>query len=466
MYAVVPTATVTYALGTGAPDGAAAPASFVYPSGDLADIALDAPTYTSDYATFAGWSLDGSVVAAIPAGTAGDVTLVATWTAAQTIQVNTSSTDTPALKDITVTDAWVAENVEKAGETATPAEIKAALETTEANGNKAWENYVLGLDADAQVSADAGQGSTTAMPVASTIAATAVDTGFTVTYQIDEVDTDGQVVASGEESAQATPDLAIDLTQVTSNAYFKVTATIKTDAGDTVSTVTSTNVIGVLAVTNAPATTIVAVPWKGTDGEDISVSNLVRTANLTPGDTLTAYDAGSGKYRSWTLSDDKTWEPTAVVGGAELAGADTNTVARGSGVWLTRQDPSQPIYLVGGADNAAEAAETPLEAATVEDDKTKPSWNIVASPKVEPVDVAEILDAGRENDRVIVPTAGAPKNYEYRDGHWGYWTTRTVTFLGMEAVESVFKTDDTYIPAGTGFWYLNSSTAAGAKIEW
>ena len=90
-------------------------------------------------------------------------------------------------------------------------------------------------------------------------------------------------------------------------------------------------------------------------------------------------------------------------------------------MWLKRADPSQPIYLVGGADNASETAETPLEAAESE---TKPSWNIVASPKVEPVDVAELLE-GKTADKVIVQTAGAPKNYEYVDGHWGYWTVET-----------------------------------------
>ena len=298
------------------------------------------------------------------------------------------------------------------------------------------------------------------MPVASTIEVSAVDTGFTVSYQLDEVTTNGNVVASS--TPQKTPDLELDLSNVKSNAYFKVTATIKTTDGDAVvSTVTSTNVIGVLAVTNAPATSIVAVPWKGTDGENISVSNLVRTATLTPGDKLQAYDTATGKYRAWQLSADKTWVPTTVVGGEDATGADACKVSRGEGVWLTRQDPSQPIYLVGDAGSAA-AEETELEAAESTD---KPSWNIVASPSVEPADAAALLGEGKEGDQIIVPTVGAPKNYYYNTTKkaWGYNSTEVV---GDDGVRTVFKTDDTKVPAGTGFWYLNSNTNSNAKITW
>ena len=333
--------------------------------------------------------------------------------------------------------------------------------SVENNGLKGWENYVLGLDGsdpDAKVAADAEQGATTQMPVASTIEVSAVDTGFTVSYQLDEVTTNGNVVASS--TPQKTPDLELDLSNVKSNAYFKVTATIKTTDGDAVvSTVTSTNVIGVLAVTNAPATSIVAVPWKGTGGENISVSNLVRTATLTPGDKLQAYDSTSGKYRAWTLDENKTWVPATVVGGEDATGADACTVSRGEGVWLTRQDPSTPIYLVGDA-GTTETGSTDLERAKSEN---KPSWNIVASPSVEPADAAALLE-GKEGDQIIVPTVGAPKNYYYNatKGKWGYNSTEVFA----DGVRTVFKTDDTKVPAGTGFWYLNSNTDSDAKITW
>ena len=425
--------------------------------------ATELPVATSDWEnhTFAGWSLSGTVVAAIPAGTAENITLVATWIGAQTIQIDGDGNNETPLNDIKVTDAWLEENNLKDKDAGA---IKAALETTEENGNKAWENYVLGLNANAGVSADAAQGSTTVMPVSSTIAAPAVDTGFTVTYQIDEVDASGATKEGGEGQAQATPDLAIDLSTVESNAYFKVTATIKS-GGDTVSTVTSTNTIGVLVVSNGANTVAIAVPWASYDGTGaISVSNLVRTTNLTPGDTLQAYDSKSKKYKAWTLTAGKTWEPATVAGGSGATAADAYTVARGSAVWLTRDDPTQPIYLVGGAAEASGKVETKLEAAPSE---TKSSWNLVGSPTVEPVDVSTILE-GKDGDKVVVPTAGAPKNYEYVEGKgWGYWTTETVTLKnGRKAVKSVFRTDDTYVPAGTGFWYLNSSTGSDSKIEW
>ena len=455
LYAVVPKATVTFTLDGTAPEGAEAPASFDYPSGDLADIALDAPSYDSaSTSIFAGWKIggEGDAISILPAGTTGNVTLVATWTAAKTVEVQGDT----ATVEVKLPEDWLEAKAEGSDKT-----NEAALNDVAANGNKVWENYVLGLDGsnpNAGVSADAAQGSTTVMPVSSTIAAPAVDTGFTVTYQVDELNADGQVVASGD--AQATPDLAIDLSTVESNAYFKVTATIKS-GGDTVSTVTSTNTIGVLVVSNGANTVAIAVPWASYDGTGaISVSNLVRTANLTPGDTLQAYDSESKKYKSWKLSADKTWEPQTVAGGSSETAADAYTVARGSAVWLTRADPTQPIYLVGGAAEA-EKAEVGLAGGTPE----SPGWNLVGASGTEPVDVGTVVGAAMTTDKVVVPTAYVPKNYEYVDGTgWGYWDNETYTDAkGRKRVRKVFRTD-TLIPAGTGFWYLNGGEAKTIEL--
>ena len=140
--------------------------------------------------------------------------------------------------------------------------------------------------------------------------------------------------------------------------------------------------------------------------------------------------------------------------------ADAYTVPRGAGVWLTRQDTSKPIYLVGGA--TSEHVLTPLAAA----EGGKPSWNIVAAPSVTPTSVSELMSGKPTSDQVVVPTAGAPKNFVYVSGKgWGYYSTEPVIKNGRQVgVKSVFKTNDATIPAGTGFLYLNSGSAS--TIEW
>ena len=195
------------------------------------------------------------------------------------------------------------------------------------------------------------------------------------------------------------------------------------------------------------------------DGGEISVSNLVRTATLTPGDTINAYDATTKKYKAWTLSDEKVWEPTPVIGGSGESEAGAYTVPRGAGVWLTRSDTSKPLYLVGGT--SAGAVETAIEPSVGD----KPAWNLVASPSVEPVNLSTLLSGKEEQAGVVVPTAGAPKTYTFKGDAWGYDTTVPVMKDGKQVgVRSVRKTDDVTVPAGTGFWYLNSSS--DVKIKW
>ena len=291
------------------------------------------------------------------------------------------------------------------------------------------------------------------MPVVSTVTPQTVDTGFKVEYRLDAVDTNGNVVASTE--AQATPDLTVDLTKLTSEnnvAYYKTVAVITstTDPNVTV-TVPSTNTIGVLKVESGAKTTAVAVPWASYDGtNDISVADIVRTANLTLGDELKAYAPDGSGYKAWELDANKVWQPIKVAGGSSESEADAFKVKRGSAVWLTRADPSQPIYLVGGV-AATEKVSVALEPKKGEND---PSWNLVGSAGTEPVKVSEIAAA---TDKIVVPTAYIPKEYEYVDGKgWGYWdyVTEIKQPSGRKTVKKVWKAAED-IPAGTGFWYLN-----------
>ena len=466
--------TATFEAGEAVPEdvtGLELPASIKFWNSGL-EVTLPYPTYTASGTTrFAGWLIggEGNTIRALPEGTTGDVTLVATWTVAEPITVEGAKvSEEPApTAAINLPKEWL----DAAPEEGSDKTNKELLNVVEDNGFKKWENYVLGLDGsdpNAKVGAVAEQGLTTMMPVESTVKVTTVDTGFTVTYQLNEVDNAGTTV--GEGTPQDSPDLSVNLSDVEDVSYYKVVATIKSPEGETMTTATSENIIGVLKVESSVTTTAVAVPWASYDGtNDISVADIVRTANLTEGDSLKAYDPDSKTYKEWTLGADKTWQPSSTystsgtTSGNESAGnADAYKVARGSAVWLTRTDPSQPIYLVGGA--ASGTVETKLEAAPSD---TKSSWNLVGNPKVESVDVKNLLGA-KTGDQVIVPTAGAPKNYVYVEGKgWGYYKTVPYEIDGVKVgVVSVFTTVDTDVPAGTGFWYLNSSTSKDAKINW
>ena len=466
LYRVVDAATVTFAAGTDAPSGATMPAAITYPSGDAAELALGVPNYSSENITFGGWKMsDNKVVAALPAGTMGDQTLTATWKAVSKIQVATDSTKPTQKVEVKVTEDWVKDNV---GEGATDEQIETALEATKANGLTGLENYVLGLDGTAKVKVDSEIGaSETAVPVVNTLKPTeqTVDTGFKVQYSLDKVSETGTTITEGTK--QDTSDLSLDLTKVADTqdgvGYYKMTATItKEGVEGTVSKVSSENTIGVLAVKDAPATTIIGVPWKSLTEGDIKVDELVRTENLTEGDEIKVYDTTAGKYKAWTLNENKEWEEVATVSQetTEEPGAATGTtVARGAGVWLTRKNPSEPIYLMGQA-TADAVGETPVE---VPAEAGKEAWTLVASPKVEPVKVADV--AAGEGDIIRLPTTGAPKDFKYRNGKWGY-TEYYVDDNGLTRSRRVETDDKTTIPAGRGFWYINKSTDANKKIDW
>ena len=285
--------------------------------------------------------------------------------------------------------------------------------------------------------------------------------GFTIGYALDKVSVAGEVIEEGTPSASA-EDLAIDYGSVVSNAYFKVAVVVEsTGWPESRTKMESEATIGVIAITNAPATAIIGVPWVAlAGGGEISVSNLVHTANLTAGDELKAFDA-DGKLHSWTLTDGA-WVPDYVSGGTgtEMSeDADKIKLARGKGVWLTRQHPEEQIYLVGQV--AEGNASTPLEKPKETGSQT---WNLVASPKVEPVDVAQLLAGRQATDKVMVPTAGAPKNFIYSAsaGKWGYIDYQTDE---NGFVRAYFVTDDTTVPAGTGFWYLNGNSEHDS-LDW
>lgn len=433
-----------------------------------------------------GFEFTGSVKAAVGCGvtTSGDGVYVVTVDPVAKVAV-----------EAVVTEEWKQEN--GLDDDATDEEIHEALKQEDTNGNAKWANLVMGQDGSKNAEIEGrAKGSATAAEIAVSFTAPE-NTGYTVKYAFDKVDAStGSVVENGTGEAQETPTLDIEsVTAEDGPAYFKMRAVLEaSDNSGVTAEVPIEKTIGVMKVESDAVYTILAVPWVSLGDGAVKASELVHAASLENGDELIVYGDNGKTFNKWTVKNGE-WAKSKEAdlpdeGEPEVSETpDPGKVglARGKGVWLKRKNPEEsPIYLIGQPSN--EAVETPL---AVADDTEGSSWNLVASPSAEPVDVAALLGAKGDNadkeDRVVVPTGAksAPKNFHYRvrkgEGAWGYDSTEyvlndgtTATVLTAEnegkvlGVRAVFVTegDGTKVPAGTGFWYLNSSKDANKKITW
>ena len=333
-------------------------------------------------------------------------------------------------------------------------QVAAAMLSQDDNGLSKWQNYVLNQDADEPVKFEGVQSDETTITVAPTFSnAPRTDAGYTVEYSIDTMTADGTVVSAFTNDTSSA--FAVDLSSITSNAFFKVKATLKSETTGEEVPVEPENTIGVLAIKDAPQTTVIGVPFKSlSDDGSISVSDLVHTANLSNGTRLQAFEGNT--LHSWTLTGG-VWVEEPVFGpDPGTGGADKIKLDRGKGVWLTRveEDLDKPIYLIGEASD--ETAETELDVATEESPK---AWNIVAPPSVEPVKLNEVFTEDDGSTIQVPPakTGGIPRNYTFKNGKWGYDGSENGIPKRIES--------DT-LPPGRGFWYINKSKDPNKKINW
>ena len=344
----------------------------------------------------------------------------------------------------------------------------ANLGKQETNGNLAWVNGVMGLEADKAVHAvDVPQNENTKEDGVFIQAPVPVpkNSDAVVSYSIDEVDAGGRVIKAGTE--QTSGSLKIVLADIETSARFRVNVFVRSNNGTTVAKLVSENTVGVLKTATSAKKAIIAVPWLSlADGGNISVLNLVKTAGLTKGDRLHVYNKAEKRYDVYELAADRAWMPKAIYkigadGTVEAVSSgtpETTTVARGNGVWLERQDTAKAIVSYGQV--ASGTVATTIDAGTAE----TPTWNLLAVPTTTAVDVAATFGAS-EADTLIVPTAGAPKICTVKDGAWGYEKAVSVTDkFGNTAGVKVVRETVAELPAGTGFWYLNGGVAK--TVNW
>ena len=344
---------------------------------------------------------------------------------------------------------------------ATDDEVAAAMLSQDDNGLSKWQNYVLGQKSDEPLSVAPASASAPETPkvakLGTTFAVPTANTGFEVSYKIEMTDT-ASGVATTNENAAATVNLENALA-TTNSASYEMKMTVVMASENAVITQTVEKTVGVMKVESNADYTIVAVPWSSLGEGDIKVNELLYTGNRSEDDMLYAYDKVNKDYAAgtWRLNANKEWEAVNnSQGDNQVSSSDPGmTIKRGQAVWIKRVNASEPIYLLGQV--SEEPASVDLEEGSAE----TPSWNLVASPAAEELDVTTLSVDGAENDQIIVPTAGAPVNYTVNSGTWGYWKP----VKGDDGiVRKVWTTEDVKVPAGQGFWYLNSGSSKDLSL--
>ncbi|MGN0847629.1 MAG: hypothetical protein ACI4RA_09630 [Kiritimatiellia bacterium] len=217
------------------------------------------------------------------------------------------------------------------------------------------------------------------------------------------------------------------------------------------------NVCGLMNVPSEATVTMIAVPWVGVgSGEAVQVANLVKTDTLSAGDELYYYAAPN--YYRWVLTDDKTWEPSAVSNGSGtfVAPGEDYTIPRGKGLFIVRKDTSREIWLYGQHD--ANAVAVTIEAPA---DGVPVAYNMIANPNTEGYDLNAKGVEGAAGDQIILAD-GAIYNYNGTD-----WTKTVLVeeeIGGQKISVKVPTTEGVVIPAGQGAWYC--SKGGKPTITW
>ena len=438
-------------------------------------------TYTIDAN---GFAFSGSVTATegFTVASQGEGVYVVTSNPAAKIDVETVVSQV-------VSDEWLEAN-EISTEGKTEEEVQAAVQEVlnekDDNGNAKWENLVIGQKADekaAVTAANGGDDKTANIEVTFEVpkdktTGEKIETGYTVKYAFDKVD---ETVEGGVVKGEAKDKPTLDIESVTAKdgpAYFKMRAVLEaSDDSNVTAEVPVEKTIGVVKVASNAEITIIPVPWQSLGDGDIKAFELVHAASLSDDDELIVYGT-DGKPQTWIVKNGEWTAPAAeyTIGGGDsepqqVEAQDPAELKRGQGVILKRKDTKKEIVLIGQpVANETEKVETPIAAASA----NEPSWNLVASPKMAEVDISAAFteEKGNTSDEIIVPTAGTPKHYTYKEGKWGYTgkisekTVRLPNGKTTTAVQFGRKTGDTDVPAGTGFWYLNKDTSNDKKIAW
>ena len=222
--------------------------------------------------------------------------------------------------------------------------------------------------------------------------------------------------------------------------------------------------VGVTAITSDLTNTIVAVSYKelGDGDGNVTISNIVKTANLTEGDLLHVFKDNS-TYETYTLTQgsggalywDKTANYVLDANGSLSAGstseASVANLPAGVGLWLVRNvakwnGNAFTFYIYGKPVATPETVPVAANTAALIGNPTQ-------SAK------APTLSAATNGDRILVPNKNimtGMKTYKYSTA--GGWTTVNMV-NGVRTRESGLPS----IEPGKGFWYI---PMAASTVSW
>ena len=212
--------------------------------------------------------------------------------------------------------------------------------------------------------------------------------------------------------------------------------------------------IDVIEIDSGLKNTIVAIPGLDLAGDNLVISNLVKTTNLSVGDKLVAFS--DGKYESWELDSSKHWAQAAnrfFITASGTTSNDTTSASLvrmsvGSGIWLQRS-----VYASGNKFYVY-AAHVDSPSTPVDADATVLLGNPTGTSK------APTISGMQNGDQIIVPNNTAfPTYYTYvvknEVGAWKYIDSSDNLLTGLPMVT-----------AGTGFWYKAADAGSSRTVSW
>ena len=215
----------------------------------------------------------------------------------------------------------------------------------------------------------------------------------------------------------------------------------------------------VMNVTNAYTDTVIAVPWVGLDGSPITISNLVNTTTLAEGDKLYMYD--NGTWYEYTKSSSGIWTGAETITPEGTHTAESQVVARGSGLILKRASAGGNVLLCGRVGTGGITTTIASNGMT-----------LFANPTVAPVllnDKFTSTAGAVEGDTITMPlNNGGSDQYTFDGTEWGKYTwedgSRQLPNGQTIPVQVKKWTSGGSIPPGTGAWYERKGV--GYSVNW
>lgn len=225
-------------------------------------------------------------------------------------------------------------------------------------------------------------------------------------------------------------------------------------------TVTSTNTLCRIAVTNDMTETLISVPLVEVGGsvEAIPLTNYVLTTNLAAGDKLLQWNGT--KYYAWNFNG-TTWDPLTVLDDNDAwqtPSGDVAKLARGTGAWLVRSETSKSkeFYLYG------QVSGTQVESTFI-GSQLGSQQTLMGHPRAAAFNPnSGVTWSGQQDGDMIV--FANPAN---RTGMTKLTYKGDVLGWARQTEPGTWTKDTTsMIPAGQGFWYVSKKGSAGGTAIW